>query len=87
MKQSVFSHCPCNLVWHALAVLNLIFAFFLFFNSAIADEESLFLGTAVVKNPDPQDRLNLREQPSETAASLGKYYNGVVVQSLSLIHI
>lgn len=81
MKQSVFSHCPCNLVWHALAVLNLIFAFFLFFNSAIADEESLFLGTAVVKNPDPQDRLNLREQPSETAASLGKYYNGVVVQS------
>ena len=25
--------------------------------------------------------MNLREQPSETAASLGKYYNGVVVQS------
>lgn len=80
MKQSVFSHHPCNLIWHALVALNLVFAFFLFLNNAIAEEEPFLLETAVVSNPNPQDRLNLREQPSKTAASLGKYYNGVVVQ-------
>ena len=34
---------------------------------------------AVVNNPNPSDRLNLRETPSESARSLGKYYNGVRV--------
>lgn len=33
---------------------------------------------AVIVNPDPSDRLNLRAEPSEDAVSLGKYYNGVV---------
>lgn len=37
---------------------------------------------AVVNNPDPEDRLNLRSQPSRDAASLGKYFNGVMVQVL-----
>lgn len=34
---------------------------------------------AMVNNPDPTDRLNLRTKPSEEAITLGKYYNGVVV--------
>lgn len=80
MKQSIFSHRPYNLSLFALAALNLAFAFFLFFNSAIADGEPFAPEIAVVNNPNPQERLNLREQPSEAAASLGKYYNGVAVQ-------
>ena len=80
MKQSAFSRPPCSLIWYALVPLSLIFAFCFFLNGAIADEEPSLWETAVVSNPNPQDRLNLREQPSEAAASLGKYYNGVVVQ-------
>ena len=34
---------------------------------------------AVVNNPNPADRLNLREGPRTSAASLGKYYSGVTV--------
>ena len=34
---------------------------------------------AYVCNPDPTDRLHLRAAPSASAASLGKYYNGVQV--------
>lgn len=34
--------------------------------------------SAVISNPDPAQRLNLRKKPSEDAVSLGKYYNGVV---------
>lgn len=79
MKQSAFSRPPCKLIWYALVPLSLIFAFCFFLNGAIADEEPSLWETAVVSNPNPQDRLNLREQPSEAAASLGKYYNGVVV--------
>lgn len=33
---------------------------------------------AMVSNPDPKDRLNLRREPSKDAKSLGKYYNGTV---------
>lgn len=38
--------------------------------------------TAVVNNPDPDDRLNLRTRPSEDAPTLGKYYNGTFVEVL-----
>jgi len=38
--------------------------------------------TAVVSNPDPADHLNLREAPSQSSKSLGKYYNGVTVEVL-----
>lgn len=31
---------------------------------------------AVVNNPNPQDRLHLREKPDKGSTSLGKYYNG-----------
>lgn len=39
---------------------------------------------AVVNNPDPADRLHLRERPDKNARSLGKFYNGtpVVVHSI-----
>lgn len=80
MKQSAFSQRPWSLIWYVLVSFSLIFAFCFFLNGAIADGESFLLETAVVSNPNPQDRLNLRERPSEAAASLGKYYNGVVVQ-------
>lgn len=38
---------------------------------------------AVVKNPNPRDRLNLRAWAQTSAPSLGKYYNGVRVELLS----
>jgi len=34
---------------------------------------------AVVHNPNPSDRLNLRTRPSTSAISLGKFYNGTPV--------
>ena len=38
--------------------------------------------TAVVKNPNSGDRLNLRAEPTSKSTSLGKYYNGTVVAIL-----
>ncbi|NMD37701.1 MAG: SH3 domain-containing protein [Christensenellaceae bacterium] len=35
---------------------------------------------AVVNNPNPKDRLNLRTQPDKNAPYIAKYYNGTVVQ-------
>lgn len=40
-------------------------------------------GWAVVNNPDPRDRLHLREAPRADAASLGKFYNGTPVKVLA----
>ena len=40
--------------------------------------------TAVVNNPNPADRLNLRREWNRTAQSLGKYYNGVRVNVLGM---
>ena len=37
---------------------------------------------AVVNNPRPQDRLNLRTGPDSSYDSLGKYYNGTVCEIL-----
>lgn len=45
--------------------------------TAFADGGDVY---AVVNNPDAADRLNLRTAPSQTAESLGKYYNGTTVQ-------
>ncbi len=42
--------------------------------------ESVY-GTSIVSNPVPSDRLNLRRDRRIRAQSLGKYYNGVVVQN------
>jgi uncharacterized protein YgiM (DUF1202 family) len=38
--------------------------------------------TAMVNNPNPDDRLNLRTTPDADAPTLGKYYNGVHVELL-----
>ena len=40
---------------------------------------------AAVNNPNPAHRLNLRMEPNEKSTSLGKYYNGVQVQVLSVL--
>jgi hypothetical protein len=48
------------------------------FNSAA---ETLTLdGYALVNNPNPADRLHLREEPSTDSRSIGKYYNGAPVK-------
>ena len=39
-------------------------------------------GTAIVSNPDPKTRLNLRAAPSVDAEVLGKYFSGVSVTLL-----
>ena len=39
-------------------------------------------GWATVNNPNPADRLHLREEPDRASASLGKYYNGAPVRVL-----
>ena len=39
-------------------------------------------GWALVTNPDPADRLNLRESPDKKSPSLGKYYSGAPVRIL-----
>ncbi len=38
--------------------------------------------TAVVNNPDPRDKLNLRAQPDKRSTSLGGYLNGTTVRVL-----
>lgn len=43
------------------------------------------IAVAVVSNPDPADRLNLRQKASPAAASLGKYYNGCPVALLEAV--
>ena len=44
-----------------------------------------YYGTAVVSNPNSADRLNLRALPSSSAASSGRYYNGVQVTVLEYV--
>ena len=39
-------------------------------------------GWALVTNPNPADRLNLRAQPDKKSPSLGKYYSGAPVRIL-----
>lgn len=39
-------------------------------------------GWAVVRNPDPADRLHLRVRPDRSAESLGKFYNGTPLRLL-----
>lgn len=39
-------------------------------------------GWAVVRNPDPADRLHLRVRPDRSAESLGKFYNGTPLSVL-----
>lgn len=51
--------------------------------SSVASASSdIVLEQATVNNPNPKDRLNLRTENKESATSLGRYYNGVVVEVL-----
>jgi len=38
---------------------------------------------AIVNNPNPEDRLHLREKPDTASSSLGRYYNGTAVERYS----
>lgn len=40
---------------------------------------------AVVNNPDPADRLHLRDKPATDASSYGRYYNGTQVTILGVV--
>ena len=51
---------------------------------SVADWPLAYTGVTV-NNPNPKDRLNLRTSPSSTAASKGKYYNGVQVSVLETL--
>ncbi|MDO5300506.1 MAG: SH3 domain-containing protein [Clostridia bacterium] len=57
------------------------------FASAASAENGASMITAgtivVVNNPDSSDRLNLRTEPSQSAPTLGKYYNGTYPEALS----
>ena len=40
-------------------------------------------GWATPNNPDPKDRLHLRERPDKNSRSLGKYYNGTPLRVIA----
>ena len=62
----------------------MLFALSLASNAAANENSKMTHGTiAVVNNPDPSDRLNLRTNPSPDAPTLGKYYNGTYLEVLS----
>lgn len=44
--------------------------------------EAVGTGIAYVSNPNDQDRLYLRSEPNTKAESLGRYYNGTIVEVL-----
>lgn len=46
----------------------------------IAMSDNMHMG--YVNNPDPKDRLNLREKPGRSSKSLGRYYSGTEVEFL-----
>ena len=48
--------------------------------SALCDEDYDFPFTAVVVNPKPEERLNLRTEPDTSSATQGKFYTGVEVE-------
>ncbi len=47
--------------------------------TSFATSNSANAQIAIVNNPNPADRLHLRQNPSSDAVSLGKYYNGTLV--------
>lgn len=49
-------------------------------HSQLRNDEQAYTGYLVVANPNSQDRLHLREQPSTKSRSLGRYFNGTQVE-------
>lgn len=65
-------------------LITMLFALSLASNAAANENSKMTPGTiAVVNNPDSNDRLNLRTNPSPDAPTLGKYYNGTYLEVLS----
>ena len=62
-------------------VSALILALSLSLPTAFSKEQEV-VDFATVNNPNPKDRLHLRTKPSADAPSLGKYFNGVIVDVL-----
>ena len=63
--------------FHKMAtILALLFVIFAVVALAIAGDYAI----AVVNNPNPSDRLNLRASPRKDSESLGRYYTGVLVE-------
>ncbi len=60
-----------------LAMVLMLVLFLQFIPGALASDPPIAYGA--VDNPNPQDRLNLRETPSINAKSFGRYYNGTLV--------
>jgi hypothetical protein len=50
-------------------------------------DEPVIMTEAIVSNPNPEDRLNLRAKPDERSKSLGKYYNGTRIQVLKSVDL
>ncbi len=74
---SLFPYTGRRRLAAALCALALVFLFTASWAFADGGAE-----TAVISNPNPADRLNLRSLPAKDGASLGKYYNGVEVEVL-----
>ena len=70
---------------HCLACMAGILLLLLVFPAPRAAADGM-RETAVVDNPNPADRLNLRIEPSLSSDSLGKYYNGVTVEILKVVN-
>ena len=83
MKHNCLRRLNSNRIWCITLAFTLFFACCLASNAAIADAGSTGTSTAVINNPNPDDRLNLRTEPSADAPTLGKYYNGLAVTLLS----
>lgn len=65
-------------------LITMLFALSLASNAAANENSKMTPGTiAVVNNPDSNDRLNLRTNPSPDAPTLGKYYNGTYLDVCS----
>lgn len=71
------------------SVLTLVLIMFLFSwvgtCTALADNLA-GVTEAIVFNPNPQDRLNLRIKPDKESESLGKYYSGTRVEILESVN-
>lgn len=75
-----FSDAWCHVYIPGLEVTGFVHASL----DSLLNDNAVVKSWAWVDNPNSEDRLNLREKPSTSAASLGKYYNGVRVDILEL---
>lgn len=65
-----------------LIALMIVLMLFSAAAAALGDSPADHARLAVVYNPDPADRLNLRAKPDKSAVSLGKFYSGTPVTVL-----